>query len=120
MKKAYDYPGEVLRIATEMDGRVFYTLIPKQGVEYVRNHPGTPILDDNFLKRLVFLLNRRPYDEDWLLLQLSAHWEDIEPEGLGHALDIIFLNHPSNQTPKVGRNELCPCGSGRKYKRCCL
>ena len=22
-------------------------------------------------------------------------------------------------TPKVGRNEPCPCGSGRKYKRCC-
>lgn len=21
---------------------------------------------------------------------------------------------------KVGRNELCPCGSGRKYKRCCI
>jgi uncharacterized protein len=21
--------------------------------------------------------------------------------------------------PKVGRNDLCPCGSGRKYKRCC-
>jgi hypothetical protein len=21
---------------------------------------------------------------------------------------------------KVGRNELCPCGSGKKYKRCCL
>ncbi|WP_371685672.1 SEC-C metal-binding domain-containing protein [Tropicimonas sp. IMCC6043] len=20
---------------------------------------------------------------------------------------------------KVGRNETCPCGSGRKYKRCC-
>lgn len=23
-------------------------------------------------------------------------------------------------TPKVGRNDPCPCGSGRKYKRCCL
>lgn len=23
-------------------------------------------------------------------------------------------------TPKVGRNEPCPCGSGQKYKRCCL
>ena len=23
-------------------------------------------------------------------------------------------------TPKVGRNELCPCGSGKKYKKCCL
>jgi SEC-C motif-containing protein len=22
-------------------------------------------------------------------------------------------------TPKVGRNEPCPCGSGRKYKHCC-
>jgi hypothetical protein len=22
--------------------------------------------------------------------------------------------------PKIGRNELCPCGSGRKYKQCCL
>jgi transposase-like protein len=24
------------------------------------------------------------------------------------------------ETPKVGRNEPCPCGSGRKYKHCCL
>lgn len=23
-------------------------------------------------------------------------------------------------SPKVGRNEPCPCGSGRKYKHCCL
>jgi preprotein translocase subunit SecA len=22
-------------------------------------------------------------------------------------------------TPKVGRNEPCPCGSGKKYKKCC-
>jgi preprotein translocase subunit SecA len=22
-------------------------------------------------------------------------------------------------TPKVGRNEPCPCGSGKKYKHCC-
>jgi len=22
-------------------------------------------------------------------------------------------------TIKVGRNETCPCGSGRKYKQCC-
>jgi uncharacterized protein YecA (UPF0149 family) len=21
--------------------------------------------------------------------------------------------------PKVGRNEPCPCGSGKKYKKCC-
>lgn len=22
-------------------------------------------------------------------------------------------------TPKIGRNELCHCGSGKKYKKCC-
>jgi preprotein translocase subunit SecA len=22
--------------------------------------------------------------------------------------------------PKTGRNDPCPCGSGRKYKKCCL
>jgi uncharacterized protein len=26
---------------------------------------------------------------------------------------------PIRNPPKVGRNEPCPCGSGRKYKRCC-
>ena len=24
------------------------------------------------------------------------------------------------ETPKVGRNDPCPCGSGRKFKKCCL
>ena len=22
--------------------------------------------------------------------------------------------------PKVGRNDPCPCGSGKKYKKCCM
>ena len=24
-----------------------------------------------------------------------------------------------NKEPKVGRNDDCPCGSGKKYKNCC-
>jgi len=26
---------------------------------------------------------------------------------------------PVRSTPKVGRNQPCPCGSGKKYKHCC-
>jgi preprotein translocase subunit SecA len=26
---------------------------------------------------------------------------------------------PRRETNKVGRNDPCPCGSGRKYKKCC-
>lgn len=24
------------------------------------------------------------------------------------------------ESPKVGRNDPCPCGSGKKHKKCCL
>lgn len=40
--------------------------------------------------------------------------------------DILFpAENPANHTtiissqPKVGRNDPCPCGSGKKYKKCC-
>jgi preprotein translocase subunit SecA len=26
---------------------------------------------------------------------------------------------PAKGAPKVGRNDPCPCGSGKKYKKCC-
>ena len=28
-------------------------------------------------------------------------------------------NTPTKKAKKVGRNDLCPCGSGKKYKHCC-
>ena len=27
--------------------------------------------------------------------------------------------NPKNINKKISRNEPCPCGSGKKYKRCC-
>ena len=30
------------------------------------------------------------------------------------------LGDPSTASPKIGRNAICPCGSGKKYKKCCL
>ena len=30
-----------------------------------------------------------------------------------------FLNRPA-EPRKTGRNEPCPCGSGKKYKKCCI
>ena len=31
----------------------------------------------------------------------------------------IYPKSPPGQVAKVGRNEPCPCGSGKKYKKCC-
>ncbi len=52
-----------------------------------------------------------------------------EPEELRHKEDVpVAYSGPTDdggavieqaKADKVGRNELCPCGSGRKYKKCC-
>jgi len=31
-----------------------------------------------------------------------------------------LLTEPLSSGPKIGRNAPCPCGSGKKYKKCCL
>ena len=46
--------------------------------------------------------------------------EELRPQG-----PVIFLNRgdedetPAQAGKKIGRNDPCPCGSGKKYKRCC-
>ena len=42
---------------------------------------------------------------------------------LGEARELQALaaaSQPRRTGPQVGRNDPCPCGSGRKYKKCCL
>ena len=34
-------------------------------------------------------------------------------------MEIPFL-HPTTFSDKTGRNDPCPCGSGKKYKKCCM
>ena len=34
--------------------------------------------------------------------------------------DMATVKVPPVRSNKVGRNEPCPCGSGKKYKKCCL
>ncbi len=46
----------------------------------------------------------------WLIRQ---HWDDQNVGEFGNGNGM-----PASST-KVGRNEPCPCGSGKKYKKCC-
>jgi hypothetical protein len=48
--------------------------------------------------------------------QLDALTKDMAKPGNLSAL----LKPPRTATRKVGRNDTCPCGSGKKYKKCCL
>jgi uncharacterized protein len=50
---------------------------------------------------------------------------DEEQAGLPEAERVLGARRRGSATtfrrdaPKVGRNELCPCGSGKKFKHCC-
>jgi len=41
-------------------------------------------------------------------------------DGAWTFVDGRVLNQPfRREQPKIGRNDPCPCGSGKKYKKCC-
>lgn len=47
-------------------------------------------------------------------------YSKLESEEKEHILLKEFINEPKiRDAPKVGNNNLCPCGSGKKYKKCC-
>jgi preprotein translocase subunit SecA len=38
---------------------------------------------------------------------------------VSEASEAVSKAKPIRTGPKVGRNDPCPCGSGKKYKQCC-
>ncbi|WP_307513653.1 SEC-C metal-binding domain-containing protein [Bacillus sp. MCCB 382] len=77
------------------------------------------------------------YDENMLCLEESLYvncvmngidhpklgeWRNLIEEVEKHSLDEqpLLVTQPVQTGDKVGRNDPCPCGSGKKYKKCCL
>jgi hypothetical protein len=80
------------------------------------------------------------YDRLCTMLERQAKWrffrvDELPPAALGHEFAKLYnqlqtglgfherpLLHTSflGNKRKVGRNDPCPCGSGKKYKKCCL
>ncbi len=52
-------------------------------------------------------------------------WEaeiELDPDQPEDIVDLEMLLNPAKPKTaekKVGRNDPCPCGSGKKYKKCC-
>jgi preprotein translocase subunit SecA len=62
--------------------------------------------------RTLFLIRLRQQEEDSFLEQRQARMS-YSHSGEGESRPV------KKETRKVGRNEPCPCGSGKKYKKCC-
>lgn len=61
-----------------------------------------------------------PCFEDWDD-ELEDEWEDEWEKGLPEKIAEAEMlgGTVRNELPKVGPNEPCPCGSGKKFKKCC-
>ncbi len=56
-----------------------------------------------------------------MIASLTEIYRYFEPHRAGTEMDQSGPVVPQRRVgPKVGRNDACPCGSGKKFKRCCL
>jgi len=71
------------------------------------------------------------YDKRKEILPIAERYEQVtsmwagynEEESSSRFDDADYLEPPVmpvRAEPKIGRNDQCPCGSGKKYKKCCL
>lgn len=51
--------------------------------------------------------------------QFIVGMEPDKPENISDVERLLNPRMIKSDNPKVGRNDPCPCGSGKKYKKCC-
>lgn len=72
-------------------------------------------LDLNFEK---LLFNMHEAKADWLYN--LPQWEKVLPKEKQVEIEKAWRSSKTvRKDPKVGRNDPCPCGSGKKFKKCC-
>ena len=55
-----------------------------------------------------------PLEESDPELAELIQWFEKQPKSIRRKLEVVRVEN------KVGRNDPCPCGSNKKYKKCCL
>lgn len=73
------------------------------------------------------------YTRDWLsfydneeIRKRQERWErekmEREEDNEEEESEPLYVGHEPyiRDLPKIGRNDPCPCGSGKKYKKCCM
>lgn len=124
-----DHLWNVRCFMLDVFGHSRYTSV---GYEDVRNY----IIYGDGIKELGSILGRynlifseeKQLEEFINLIMLAKNntriWENngytpSELHGILSKRDKNIVKFPTLQRQKVGRNDPCPCGSGKKYKKCC-
>ena len=88
----------------------------KQELDLESLESGTVISLDVDFEKLYF--NMLDAKADWLYH--LKEWDDVLSEEKRHEITKEFrASKVFVKQETVGRNDPCPCGSGKKYKKCC-
>jgi len=131
-KKIYEYlledhdsivEGTLRELASrfDMDAVVFTgfldgidtSLVNSTGLEKINEESGIK-LEIDYEKLFWNMLNAKA---DWLYN--LEQWDGVLTEERRNEIKKEFKQSRIAVSSKVGRNEPCPCGSGKKYKKCC-
>jgi hypothetical protein len=52
-------------------------------------------------------------------LEVVGYWNGLTPDKVASVLDMKKPVTVEHKTKQIGRNEPCPCASGKKFKQCC-
>lgn len=85
------------------------------GLDIIRTEKGR---EGDSKGQVEFKAHYRLKGKDHVLHEIS---EFVHKKGIWYFLDgrMPDVKQYRREIPKVGRNDLCVCGSGKKYKKCC-
>jgi uncharacterized protein len=72
----------------------------------------TPDEEDRFMEEAAELIPA-------CVTAIAAYWRGKGPKQISMPLPSGPSTKPARTSTKVGRNDPCPCGSGKKFKKCC-
>lgn len=134
MERPADF--EPIFLESEVEGKT-YTIVDEWCEGYMRGVAlAAELWNAGGLQMTILLTPIRAFTSEtgWRAHDLST---DDEIDNIRNAITpnvreihAYWLTHREDHTPalaparhaapRVGRNDLCPCGSGKKYKKCCL
>lgn len=95
--------------------RKWSEMVTWQGLEVLGTEGGGPKDETGFVSFVArYSVGDTPQEirEDAEFTRENGEWRYLDGNVHGHT---PFRR----ETPKTGRNEPCPCGSGKKFKKCC-
>ena len=116
VKFLYDSSGPEVRAEFNEDTtREWSKSATWEGLEVLSSEKGGPDDEDGYVSFIAHYTsgeNVCEHRETSYFKRLDGEWRFIDGD--------IEAEKPYRRVePKVGRNDPCPCGSGKKYKKCC-